>query len=238
MYRLKRKDLISLIEYTTELLDIRSYAAFCDSILGIQSLFPFEFVHVGSVSFVDEWKVQTFYTNMSIMNDWSLYSMSAATGKNDPVFNMVAAGRTLLWWEELPPAINGAISFPHDKFFRGYSCSRNAPDNVRSAVISFGGKSFEKSERTEILLEALRPHICAAYFRMSEMKDAPREILSARELNVLRWLKYGKTSWEISKILEISENTVNFHIKNIKRKLNASNRQHAVAIAIANSIIT
>lgn len=238
MYRLKRNELLSLIDYTTGLLDIRSYTGFCDSMLAIQSLFAFEFVHVGSVSFFDEWKVQTFYTNITDMDDWSLYATSASSGGSDPVFNMVSAGKTLLWWEELPQALNGTINFPQNSFMRGYSCSSSAPDRSKSAVISFGGKNFEPSERTEALLGKLRPHICAAYFRMSEMKDSETEILSARELNVLRWLKSGKTSWEISKILMISENTVNFHIKNIKRKLNASNRQHAVAIALANSIIS
>lgn len=238
MYRLKRKELIDIINYTSSLLEIRSYKGFCASVLSIQEMFPFSFVHVGSVTFVDDWKVQTFYTNVASMNDWSLYSMPAATCGSDPVFNMVSAGRTLLWWEELPQALNYAVSFSRDTCMCGYSCSSQAPDKTKTAVISFGGEQFQQCERTEAMLDVLRPHICAAYFRMSEMKDSPGELLSARELNVLRWLKYGKTSWEISKILEISENTVNFHIKNIKRKLNASNRQHAVAIALANSIIS
>ncbi|WP_415238308.1 helix-turn-helix domain-containing protein, partial [Seleniivibrio woodruffii] len=82
------------------------------------------------------------------------------------------------------------------------------------------------------------PHLANAYYRLSEMNDIDPGLISGREMDVLRWLKAGKTSWEISKILDISENTVNFHIKNIKRKLNATNRQHAVAIAIANSIIS
>ncbi|MDF0522996.1 helix-turn-helix transcriptional regulator [Bradyrhizobium yuanmingense] len=34
----------------------------------------------------------------------------------------------------------------------------------------------------------------------------------------------GKSSWEIAKILNISENTVNFHLKNAIRKLGTTNR--------------
>jgi DNA-binding CsgD family transcriptional regulator len=36
--------------------------------------------------------------------------------------------------------------------------------------------------------------------------------LSNREIEVLKWAALGKTSWEMSMILEISERTVNFHL--------------------------
>lgn len=61
--------------------------------------------------------------------------------------------------------------------------------------------------------------------------------LSEREMEVLRWLTTGKTSWEIAQILLISERTVNYHVQNIIRKLDAVNRAHAVAIAIMAKLI-
>lgn len=62
--------------------------------------------------------------------------------------------------------------------------------------------------------------------------------LTAREIEVLNWLKEGKTSWEISMILKRSERVIRFHIDNILKKLNATNRTHAVAIAMGNNIIS
>ncbi|MEJ2685134.1 MAG: helix-turn-helix transcriptional regulator [Candidatus Sulfobium sp.] len=56
--------------------------------------------------------------------------------------------------------------------------------------------------------------------------------LSRRELEVLNLLKFGKTSWDISKILGISERTVNYHIGNIMSKLDAINRIQAVYEAV------
>ena len=47
----------------------------------------------------------------------------------------------------------------------------------------------------------------------------------------------GKSSWEISMIFGKSESVVNFHIKNIIRKLNAMNRTHAVSIAMGSGLI-
>jgi LuxR family transcriptional regulator len=52
-------------------------------------------------------------------------------------------------------------------------------------------------------------------------------LLSNREIAVLRWTADGKTSSEISCILNISERTVNFHINNAVTKLNASNKTSA-----------
>lgn len=58
-----------------------------------------------------------------------------------------------------------------------------------------------------------------------------------REIEILNWLKLGKTNWETSVILNISERTVKFHVHNIMRKLNAVTRGHAVAKAIELGII-
>ncbi|MGO4776762.1 helix-turn-helix transcriptional regulator, partial [Lysobacter sp. 2RAB21] len=64
---------------------------------------------------------------------------------------------------------------------------------------------------------------------------APR--LSARECEVLRWSAIGKTSWEISMILRISERTVNFHLQQVSRKLGVKGRRAACARAVAMGLI-
>lgn len=55
--------------------------------------------------------------------------------------------------------------------------------------------------------------------------------LTAREVTVLRWTADGKTSSEISEIINISERTVNFHINNAVAKLNATNKLAAAVKA-------
>ncbi len=52
--------------------------------------------------------------------------------------------------------------------------------------------------------------------------------LTTREKEVLHWLSEGKTGWEISHILELSEETVKSHIKKIFRKFNVCNRAQAI----------
>lgn len=56
--------------------------------------------------------------------------------------------------------------------------------------------------------------------------------LTRREEQVLFWCSCGKTSWEISRILECQESTVNFHVGNVLRKLSVHTRVEAVIKAL------
>lgn len=62
--------------------------------------------------------------------------------------------------------------------------------------------------------------------------------LTARERECLRWCKAGKSAWDISEILGISERTVQFHISNAMEKLGASSRIAAVVIAIQKGLLS
>lgn len=61
----------------------------------------------------------------------------------------------------------------------------------------------------------------------------PEYKLTQREKECLVWVAEGKTSWETSKILSISERTVIYHLQNVVQKLDVVNRAQAVAKATA-----
>jgi DNA-binding NarL/FixJ family response regulator len=63
------------------------------------------------------------------------------------------------------------------------------------------------------------------------------EDLTARELEVLRLIRDGHRNKQIADQLTISENTVNFHIKNLMEKLRANDRTHAVTIALRRGLL-
>jgi LuxR family transcriptional activator of bioluminescence operon/LuxR family quorum-sensing transcriptional regulator LasR len=50
-------------------------------------------------------------------------------------------------------------------------------------------------------------------------------------------MKEGKTNWEISQILKVSERTIVFHMQNAMRKLGARNRVQAMATALSLRLI-
>ncbi len=61
--------------------------------------------------------------------------------------------------------------------------------------------------------------------------------LSDRELDCLRWAAMGKTAWETAELLNISDRTVVFHLRNAKSKLGVFNKHHAVAKALQMGIL-
>ena len=75
--------------------------------------------------------------------------------------------------------------------------------------------------------------------RLSEKKPqkAPQDLKKAlsvtnREADVLYWISYGKSNWEIAQILEMSQRTVTKHLEQIYKKLGVDNRTAAAAISI------
>jgi DNA-binding CsgD family transcriptional regulator len=77
----------------------------------------------------------------------------------------------------------------------------------------------------------LKPSAAAAYLQIQRLQ------LSARELQTLKFLSHGLTSYDIAAVLNLSPETVDTHRKNIMRKLNATNIVQAVADSLRNKII-
>src|SRR5215468_7627378 len=104
------------------------------------------------------------------------------------------------------------------------SC-RNAPICSRRA----GGLAGELDRLGAL---ASQFHVAFTSLGGGVRRDLRTVDLSPREKDCLRWTAQGKSSWDIGMILTISENTVNFHVKNAIRKLDATNRIVAVIKAI------
>lgn len=68
-------------------------------------------------------------------------------------------------------------------------------------------------------------------------EHATDESLSDREIEVLRMVAGGNANKEIGARLDITEETVKGHLKNIMAKLGANDRTHAVTIALKRGII-
>jgi DNA-binding CsgD family transcriptional regulator len=88
-------------------------------------------------------------------------------------------------------------------------------------------------------LQLLAAHALTAADRLLSPKlskgDMPK--LTKRELDVLSWTAQGKTAWEVSVILGMSEKTVNFHLGNAMRKLGVSSKHQAVLKCVAAGLL-
>jgi two-component system, NarL family, response regulator YdfI len=67
--------------------------------------------------------------------------------------------------------------------------------------------------------------------------DPSGQILTPREIEVLRMIAEGLGNKEIASKLSISDHTVKFHISSIFAKLSASNRAEAVTLGIRHGLI-
>lgn len=109
---------------------------------------------------------------------------------------------------------------------------------LRSGASAYVLKSVPKRELLEIIrsVHSGRRHIppdVAA--RLAE--HLGEDELTRRELEVLHLISDGRRNKQIADALDISETTVNFHIRNLVDKLQASDRAHAVVIALRRGLL-
>jgi LuxR family transcriptional regulator len=100
------------------------------------------------------------------------------------------------------------------------------------------GNNRVSNEELELRLQMLVQMALTTLLRLEhEMVMPPEMKFSKREKEILKWTAEGKTSAEIAIILSISENTVNFHQKNMQKKFNAPNKTQIACYAAATGII-
>jgi LuxR family transcriptional regulator, quorum-sensing system regulator CviR len=89
--------------------------------------------------------------------------------------------------------------------------------------------------RHRAVLDAILPHL----HEMLLWSPPHGEVgLTPREIEILSWMKDGKSVWDVGCLLAISERTVKFHLSNAYSKLNAVNRSQAVAKALRLGLLT
>ncbi len=110
----------------------------------------------------------------------------------------------------------------------GYGDIKDAVKTIKMGAFDYITKPFENDDIVEIIKNALH----------ARQQNKPGASLSLREKEVINWLKKGKSSADMSIILEISERTVNYHVNNIMHKLNAVSRTHAISLAIEQGLIS
>lgn len=99
-----------------------------------------------------------------------------------------------------------------------------------------------KSMLRKELLEAIRQVHAGRRFVPPEIaqelaEHVTDEMLSAREVEVLRLVAAGSSNKRVAAALQVSEDTVKAHMKHVLAKLGAADRTHAVTIALRRGIL-
>lgn len=77
----------------------------------------------------------------------------------------------------------------------------------------------------------------ARHLQQDAARTASKEDLTDREKEVLRFVAEGSTNRDIAVKLNVTENTVKYHLKNILEKLHLRNRAQAVAYAMQTGLL-
>lgn len=125
-----------------------------------------------------------------------------------------------------------------------YGISVPLRDGSGQAVGGIGVALDLKNEREA--QDALRAHgrdieLAALLFHARFHDElSPKDVitLSSREIECLKWAAVGLLTKEIAFRLSVSEKTVEFHLRNATKRLNARNRTHAVARALVYGLIS
>jgi transcriptional regulator EpsA len=121
---------------------------------------------------------------------------------------------------------------------------------ISSSFFFFAHMPDTITVRHAYFLELLMPHIHMAFLRTLGQADRVligadgsmhnldlRNAMSDREIEILGWVKEGKSNQEIGMALNISPLTVKNHVQRILRKLKVRNRAQAVSKATAMRLI-
>lgn len=180
---------------------------------------------------------------------WSEAARDPADAARDPVMRRMrstglpfaydqqtytAEGAGDLWETQAPFGYRTGIAFamhlPGGRhFLLGVDRSRSLPSERDS------------SNRlvADICLLAVHAHEAAFRVLLDEgPPPTPVPRLTAREVEVLQWTKAGKSAWTVGQILNMSEATVQTHLRNVRRKMGVSTKHQAILRAISLGLIS
>ncbi len=169
----------------------------------------------------------------------------------DPVVSHCARYTTPLVWTDLEGSIEHntpARRVMHEAADFGLRSGFSFP--VHANVGGFAILSIVSDELARNSSARTKETLPSGQLFVTHLHEAVRRIFSQdglaisrvkltnREQQCLLWAAEGKTTWETSKILGVSERTVVFHIQNASQKLQVNNRQQAVARSISLGLIS
>ena len=176
-------------------------------------------------------------------NVWSERYVEAGYIKRDPTISASQKSlRPIAWTDELFSKARDLWGEAQDIGLK-FGCAQSIRDGRGNRSMVTLARTHEPISQAEIksktekivnLAVVVHEHF---YVSMALAQQDKVATLTDRELEVLRWSADGKTAAEISMILPISLNTVNFHLKNVMNKLSTPNKAAAVLYATVNGLL-
>lgn len=216
-------------------------------LLKVKRIIPFEHVIATLLQVGSSTGAQQFskVINISYPADWVDAYARHRYYEVDPVLNAHLKSFSTQVWED---AFKAAES-RREKEFIEHARSYGLVDGVTTGsldagrgfatLFSFAGGISGEGGRYAAVLEYLVHHLHHTLVKNVMAPTLNRvSRLSPRELSVLNWMRLGKTNWEISQIIGVTERTVRFHVESIFNKLDVTSRAQAVGLAVENGLLS
>ncbi len=180
-------------------------------------------------------------------DDWFRYYLEQGYGQADPAIRFGRLYHGPIPWSQLER--NHQLSRLETKIFRegeeaglldGIAVPLHGPNGELAGfgiASSTGGVELDRNLLSMIAAIAQQFHLVYCDLFRNRAMPLPAPVLTAREREVLRWCMEGKSNWETGQLLSISEHGVEFHLRNIYRKLQVNSRICAVVKAIRLGLI-
>jgi LuxR family transcriptional regulator, quorum-sensing system regulator CviR len=182
--------------------------------------------------------------NVSYSNDWLYAYGGNGYAAVDPVLRSLLSTFKTQIWEQTYQTANSPKQIEFMEEARSYGLTHGITTGMLeqgrgfASFFSFAGGESDGANRYVRVIEYLLPYLHRVLMANANTPSANRlKGLSPREMAVLEWMKQGKTNWEISRIIGVSERTVRFHAESIFMKLDVGSRTQAVAVAIEQCLI-
>ena len=195
-----------------------------------------DFGRVGLILGTDHLGDSKFVTLSNVPQGFEAAFLSAPDQKRDPVMQRVKSFSKPVVWDQRTYVEADAVDLWDIQAPFGYKTGICVALHLRDGKHVVVGierdqalpRSDTKLVRLLADVQLLAVHAQDAALKLLD-SETPIPRLTPRELEILHWLTAGKSNPVIAQILGLSENTVEFHVKNLFRKLECSNR-HAAAI--------
>ena len=221
--------------------------------------FGFHIINYGMID-KTQGDVLGFHTNMT--DDWMAHYMSSEYGHDDPWVNhVIFKTENVLYSREGISELafeKGSVAEKMINEIAEYQLDNSIcipiHNKMGHLITGFNlGSSLHHEEFKTMLDEHMDQILLGAALINNQLLDTDpmtckmsswcvnpnyRQLLSDRELEVLKWLSEGNRNDRIAEKMSIASVTVNYHLKEIKRKLGARTREQSVALAFKKGLLS
>lgn len=180
------------------------------------------------------------------LNDWDDYYLDKDYLAIDATPRLAYANPGVFTWDSVvknktlsTKQLNIFNEANEAKLYNGLSAAVHGPDGTKGvALISSSQRKLTVNPHAFDIINIISYHFHLCFLSLMNFKSSMVGVsLSLKEETVLKWAAKGLTKIEIGDRLNLSAHTIDYHIRNILKKLEAKNLAAALVTAIKNNII-